>query len=406
MIYRIYKPFFSDVEKKLNRIGKKCRAHGNDFVFNNLGEVTEERKVFGKKRLFQFVEIEVEGTARIDDWEFIAVVEVHECGNIIRRYNNDIEIPTRFEHTENVCEHCGVRRFRNNLYIIHNVKTDEWKQVGKSCLKLYTGGLSAEYVGAYMDGITELEERDGYCDIHGEAMIPVTEIIAYARILTDKIGYFNANAEIPTKRLVGELVSSSRLDKTVEWFNKLRKDFNFEVSDFEIDEKIEARVAEIIEYYKNVDDTSEFMRNVKIMLSLGYATPKNIGFLCYLPEGYDKHMRIEREKRERLATEVSEHFGKVNQRFKDMKVRYIKCLTSWENQFGVTYFCKVVLEDGHVLYWAGSGFDTEVYDRDKQKYVEVTPDKISFTVKSHGEYNGMPQTKITRCRIVYKKAEA
>lgn len=161
MMYAIYEDFYPDVEKKLKRVAKKCIKHGNDFTFEVKGEEIREEydKELDWKKYYKFILVEVDGTAKIDNWECIAVLENHDAGNIIRRINTEIDIPKRFKHTENVCEHCNTRRQRNNLYVIHNIETDEWKQVGGSCLKLYTGGLSMEYVAAYMDGITELEQR-------------------------------------------------------------------------------------------------------------------------------------------------------------------------------------------------------------------------------------------------------
>ena len=44
MTYMIYEGFFADVEKKINRIAKKCRKHGNDFVFKRVGEEVKEYK--------------------------------------------------------------------------------------------------------------------------------------------------------------------------------------------------------------------------------------------------------------------------------------------------------------------------------------------------------------------------
>jgi hypothetical protein len=153
MQYNIYEDYFVDIEKKLKRIGKKCEKHGNPFVFNVVG--TEIKEVVDKetkeKRYYKFIVVEVEGTAKINDYECVAVLENHEFGNVIRRINTEIEIPERFLNTDNYCEHCNSKRPRKELYIIHNVKTDEFKQVGSSCLMLYTNGLNAEYVASYIN---------------------------------------------------------------------------------------------------------------------------------------------------------------------------------------------------------------------------------------------------------------
>ena len=61
-----------------------------------------------------------------------------------------------------------------------------------------------------------------------------------------------------------------------------------------------------------------------------------------------------------------------------------------ETMFGTMIGYKIVLTDGHVLIW----FSKPIYN-------ENVPTKISFTIKEHSEYNGTPQTKVTRCNLKY-----
>lgn len=397
MMYAIYEDFYPDVEKKLNRVAKKCVKHGNDFTFEVKGEEVREsyNKELGRKEYHKFILIEVNGTAKIDNWECIAVLEVHDIGNIIRRINTEIDIPERFKTTENVCEHCNTKRQRNNLYVIHNIETDEWKQVGGNCLKLYTGGLNMEYVAAYMDGITELEEFDGIVG-HGKAYYHVNEILSYALEVINKIGYFNAQSVLPTKFLVSELMHNN-LDRAIEIINKefkdARLDARFMYNDFHKNSTKDI-VKEIIEYYKNLNDESEFVHNVKVMLNEEYVLAKNFGFLCYLPEGYARYLKKEIEKANKVETK---YFGEVGKRYKDKVISDVTLITSWETQWGYTGVYKITLEDGSVLTWKTNN---SLYLDRNEEY-----DKISFTVKEHKEYKGEKQTEVTRCKVTIKVVE-
>lgn len=396
MIYAIYEDFFEDVEKKLNRVAKKCIKHGNDFTFEIKGEEFRKKKnEFGITNNYKFILVEVDGTARIDNWECIAVLEIHDVGNIIRRINTEIDIPQRFKHTDNICEHCNTKRQRNNLYIIHNVETDEWKQVGGSCLKLYTGGLSMEYVAAFMDGITELEEFDGIVG-HGKAYYHVDEIISYAVEVIEKTGYFNAQAMLPTKYIVLELMHNT-LEKAIEIINEEFKNARLDVRvshhDFHKN-NTENTVEKIISYYKNLEDDSEFVHNVKVMLNEEYVLPKNFGFLCYLPVGYAKHIEKEIEKAKKVETE---HFGEIGKRYKDKVIESVTLVTSWETQWGYTGIYKIIIEGGYVLTWKTNN---SLYLNKGEEF-----DKISFTVKEHKEYKGEKQTEVTRCKVDIKVVE-
>ena len=395
MMYAIYEDFYSDVEKKLNRVAKKCKKHGNDFTFEVKGEEIREKynKELGFTEYYKFILVEVDGTAKIDDWECVAVLEIHDVGNIIRRINTEIDIPERFKHTDNICEHCNSKRQRNNLYIIHNTVTDEWKQVGGNCLKLYTGGLNLEYVAAFMDGITELEEFNGVAG-HGKTYYSVNEVIAYAVEVINKIGYFNSQAVIPTKYIVSTLMFN-KLHKAVELINKdfMNNRMNVRVceSDF-VKEDTDKTVEQIIDYYKNLDDESEFVHNIKVMLNEKYVLAKNFGFLCYLPEGYTKYMKKKLEEEKARAEKAeTKYFGEIGKRYKDKVINDVTLITSWETQWGITWIYKITLEDGAILTWKTSNC---LYKEDNEKF-----DKISFTVKEHKEYKGEKQTEVTRCKI-------
>lgn len=398
MTYAIYEGFFSDVEKKLNRIAKKCAKHGNDFIFEIKGEEIKsyENKETKLIEHFKFILVEVEGTAKIENWECVAVVENHDAGNIIRKINTEIDIPNRFKFTENICEHCNSKRQRKNLYVIHNVNTDEWKQVGGSCLKLYTNGLNMEYITAYMDGITTLEEANSVPASGGNVYYAVEEVLSYAVEVIDKVGYFNAQSQFATKYMVSPFLYN-HLYKAIELVNKDLKANKFNVrlesEDF-FKEETKSTVEAIIEYYKGIDDDTEFIHNIKVLLNEGYTTIKNIGFLCYLSVGYAKHIQKEIEKAERMK-EKHEHFGEVGKRYKDMKIKLFRCTTAWETQWGITYIHQIVLEDGTVLTWKTS--DAMCLEP-KQEF-----DKITFTVKNHGEYKGQKQTEVARCKVSLKE---
>lgn len=400
MVYAIYEDFFPDVEKKLNRIAKKCVKHGNDFTFEVKGEEIREHnnKETGLTEYHKFILVEVEGTAKIDNWECIAVIEVHNSGNIIRRINTEIEVPERFKFTENICEHCNSKRQRNNLYLIHNIETNEWKQVGGSCLKLYTGGLSMEYVVAFMDGITELEEFDGIVG-SGKPYYSVSEVLSYAVEVIAKTGYFNSNSNLPTKCLVSYLMYK-RLDDAIKFINEelneARLDVRVSRKDF-FKDNTESTVEAIIKYYKNLEDDTEFIHNIHVMLNEGYVLSKNFGFLCYLPEGYAKYIQKETERAKRIEVEKSEYFGEVGKRYKDMEISYINHIASWDNQFGTTHVYKIVLANGNVLTWKSSN---GLYLENGEEF-----DKITFTVKDHKEYKGQKQTEVTRCKVSVKKVK-
>lgn len=84
MKYAIYEGNLDRLEKKLKRIFNKCKAYGCDFHYEQTGEEFRELKdEKGNKYTARFVLVEAEGTAIINDWEFVAELEHTENGNII-----------------------------------------------------------------------------------------------------------------------------------------------------------------------------------------------------------------------------------------------------------------------------------------------------------------------------------
>lgn len=160
MKYAIYEGNLDRLEKKLKRIFNKCKAYGCDFHYEQTGEEFRELKdEKGNKYTARFVLVEAEGTAVINDWEFVAELEHTEKGNIITGVAG-IEVPERYYTTTPVCEHCNSKRYRKNTYIVRNKTTGEFKQVGKSCLKDFTHGMSAEAVTQYMSLFDTLIEGE------------------------------------------------------------------------------------------------------------------------------------------------------------------------------------------------------------------------------------------------------
>lgn len=404
MQYKIYKDFYPTVEKKINRIAKKAAKYGNPFTFEIVDEIVEEvtDEESGYTNYYPFVVIELDGKAQVGDYLCVAVLEMHKTGNIIRRIvgsHFDTDIPERFLHSENVCEHCNTKRNRKQLYIVYNCETKEFKQVGSDCLALYAGGLNPSYVAAFYDCITELEESDGhYVDCGGEPLYPIREILAYADEIINKLGYFNAESDLPTRTLVSAMFNGytdfySHINEINDILYQCKMyDVRFSKSDF-FKEGTAERVEGMIEYYKNLKPTSEFLHNVQILLSEDYARMSHFGFLSYLPEGYNRHLKEEKARAEQRDVELkSEYFGEKNKRYKSQNVVDMKMLTGWENQYGMTYMYQIILESGNVLIWKSSNW----YSKEDLEKV----DRIDFTVKDHNEYKGIKQTVVTRCKFV------
>ena len=106
MRYEIFEGNLDRLEKKLARIEKKCKKYGADFHYEVVGETYREVESEGETCTTRFVIVDVEGFAKINNWEFIATIDHTENGNIIRNIV-EIEIPDRYRTSDGYCEHCN-----------------------------------------------------------------------------------------------------------------------------------------------------------------------------------------------------------------------------------------------------------------------------------------------------------
>jgi hypothetical protein len=127
--YAIYEGHMPALLKKITRIQNKCRKYGCEFHFAEIGEEFREvedpttlHPLTGKPvhRTCRFVLVEAEGTAKINDWQFIASVEHTEKGNIFAKAMTDVEIPERYRKINPTCEHCNSNRTRTYTFIVMN----------------------------------------------------------------------------------------------------------------------------------------------------------------------------------------------------------------------------------------------------------------------------------------------
>lgn len=441
MQYAIWEDYFEKVDKKLKAIVNKCRKYGADFTYNVVGDEYRDVGTKEKPDIRHFIIIDVEAFVKFADYDVLAVAEVTPSGNIIKKINtkDDTQIPIRFRNSGCVCEHCGINRQRKEVLIIQNTKTGVFKQVGKACCKLYTGGLDAEAVASVYDMITYMESTSGCVGEGGTSFWDVRDVLERTIEANRKVGYIGSQAEgVRTKDLVRDAIN---LNWT--WLDKDAKSLRVDISSrdfYREDEEIKAEVEKIIEYYTNLDDNSDFVSNVKTMLANTYVSPKDIGFLCYLPTGYDKAMAKEAERKakaERQKRYNTDYFGEVGKRYKDLKVESVECVAEYQTEFGVTSVLKIVLENGYVLTWKASGVkcvESQLYkavekytdkfvkrfakeswaghfggDENSEIFCErlvwkniVLPDAVSFTVKSHSEYRDQKQTVVSRCVFKFK----
>ena len=402
--YLIYEGFMEELRKKLVRIQNKCEKYGCSFTFKDVGEEYKEvvdttiTDMFGNHPTYnlRFVKIEAEGKAIINDWEFVASVEHTPKGNLFSKALIDIEIPEKYRCSSPYCEHCNTNRTRKNTCIIRNVKTNEFKQIGNSCLRDYTFGMDASFaalVASLRDIFEEYEEKDtsGFGLGFHEKYYDVKEVLQYAAETIRHFGYRKSSEPDSTKGKMMDIfnvLNGNTMFMTRDYVRSVERDI--ENTGFNKDSEeavIEAESAlKWLDEQKD-NESNDYIHNLKVIVALEKVALNRFGILISLIPAYHKDMeRQAKIKAEQETEKISEYVGTVGQRI-EVTVNSIKCVTSWDSDYGTVYIWKIVDTDGNVFTWKTSNCISEDCK------------KIKGTVKEHKLYRDVKQTELTRCKV-------
>ena len=379
MIYEIFEGNMERLEKKLNTIRNKRQVYGCEFNFEVVGE--SFHKV--DDDTLRFVQVEASGIARVNGWEFVATIEHNNPMNVIRAFRTEYEIPERYYTSAPICEHCNSKRNRKDTYLIRNTETGEFKQVGKSCLKDFTNGLSAEAVVQYISWFDELIKGETPSGSSFPVYYKVETVVQLAVEAVNLYGYQKAVSPYEegyyrqsTKEVVIDMLSGGRYEKVHEdkGFNTNREG-NVE------------KAAEVLRFVASMETEFGYVSNLKTLCSGEYCQSRDLGIVVSAVACYNREMaRKEKQEIEKKKAAKSSWVGTVGERV-TLTSAEAKLLTSWDTMYGVTFMYQFTDEAGNVYIWKTGNI------------IKETRVSLKGTVKAHGEFNGIKQTELTRCRV-------
>lgn len=389
MTYEIYEGNMDRLSKKLTTISNKCAKYGCEFHFEELGETFRNVKDedSGEIRTARFITVDVSGKAQISNWEFIATIEHSKPINIIRSFRPEVEIPEHFYTVDTYCEHCRTRRVRKDTYIVRNTETGEFKQVGKSCLRDFTGGLSAEQVASYISWFDEVIKGE-YVEPGFKSYDSTEEVLQFAVESVRLYGFTKTEAYAgadSTRDVVYE-----QLHRYGRYRDRITKD------GFDPDHKGNAeKTKAIMAWVESLPEQFGYISNLKATMARPYCERRDIGIICSAVASYNREIEYQARKAvQRKQASSSQWVGNEGDRI-ELHNLQVRLLTSWETMYGVTYLYKFIDEQGNTLTWK-TGKWLGVAD-------EITPDlRISLkgTIKKHSEFNHELQTELTRCSVI------
>ena len=405
--FAIYEENMPKFEKALNRIKNKCEKYDCPFVYNEIGEefkvetiTTDEDGTILTSPIEitrRFVVVEVEAKPTIDNWELIASLEHTKEGNIIHSVRNDIEIPKHYYNVAPYCEHCNTKRYRKNSFIIRNTETNEFKQVGKTCLNDFTGNINAEWLASFyamFDKLAEFEAPQGGCS-NNTRYFPAVDLLAYTVAVTNIYGYCKSGANNATGEMVKDfyIVSECKGYPSKEDNERIRE--KMQSVNFKVTAEDTATAKKIIAYVNSIADTNNYIHNIKTLCASDMVAYKNVNLLVSAITCYNRELeRKAKEDARKKEAGNSNHIGNIKDRL-TINIASWRCLTSWCGCYDgynetTTFLYQFVDNAGNIFVWKTQKY----FDEDAELQT------ITGTVKAHNVFRDIKQTELTRCKVM------
>ena len=386
----------SSVEASLESTAKHAVKLGLPALTWSWGTVykREDYDCDGKPTVRYAIPLEVEGDSpRFEGWNFIAALEHTPEGNISKCAPEET-VPEVYRTGAPVCDHCGIRRYRVRSYILRH---DDGRvvQVGSSCIQDFFQGKNITAVLAKAQCAFELsgivDDEGGGCG-GGRTEYPLETYLAVTAWCIRADGWMSRGQ-------ASEKNIESTADQALRVYGgdgaklKARCDGPLDC------DREEAEKA--IAWAKDTEADSDYMYNVQVIARLGYTSSANAGFAASMIVAHHKFLDRQREKLEAAATSchlgtvgTKVTFGTIVKKLEQLSADPLTLVgvICFETQYGWSTLLKFRASTGATVSWKTGDCGITRIDVGK-KYT------LQGTIKAHGEYNGVKETSLTRCKI-------
>lgn len=398
MMYLIPIENMESFEKKIARIRRKAERAKVDFSYKRLEPIQKETDLPGVT--VECVPVMVECKIHYENWIVIAVLDHHEVGNVIHlvegewKPSAELALPSRFRTAKSFCEHCNTMRSRNKTVVIYNTQTKQFKQVGTTCLREYTGGIDAEAIAAFEEAIKSPEEFLGvsgsskfFIETKDYLSAVVATMSLYGFMSKKKAAEINEEVRYNNnvKRVEATCTKAVHLmtnnEKPNEMSNKWHNIYK--------SKDTEAFVEDALEWIKSYNEPNDFMENLRVICSGSHIKVSDVGFAACLMDLYKRHLEYEKKSKQKAQeNEMYRYYGEVGE--KVTLNGKLACVTSYSTQFGVMFIYKMIYNSA-IFVWKTS----------KYLGIDDSGEEVSLvgTIKEHSEFRGVKQNMLVRCKV-------
>ena len=403
-IYEVPAENLGKLQKKLKTLANKADKLGLpapeleivDERMMPIFEVDSYGKTFDTGKQRKVHDVKVTGQSPIlEGWLLIAVIDHYSSGqrgvNMIRRYPQEaeVEIPEEYRTVSQRCDHCQTVRNRKDTFLLSEVETGDYKLVGRQCLKDFLGHLSPEALANYARFILDLlgaATEENWGGDYQAWYIDLDELLSTTAAVVRENGWLGR-----TKAREQSRAGDASADLAINSMTATKPEYRITITDED-----RYLASQTIIWTREVLAEQESLNDYEWNLVASTASDeldwKNIGLAASAIYAYQRaNNLLEERKREE---ETGERWGENSQHQGEIKKRYDLLLTvrrmlPIETEYGTLKITIMDDEDGNVYVWRTTAVKME----------EGRTYNVRGTVKAHGEYNGTPQTILTRCKV-------
>jgi hypothetical protein len=402
-VFAIHAERVEEFRAAIEKAIRKATRYGSGVITYTIGpmyaEKVRETDWDGETRTVTYYKHDVTVTgdaARVGNYEFLARIEFVEGGVMLDVKPGVEDLDRRFRSTDCHCDHCGVDRARNEVYVVRNLDSGEQVQVGRSCLRDFLGIDTPEKIAnrfTFWRELGNMEDEDmGPMGSRGGDSVNTIGALKLAARCIRLFGWCS----------VSQARDNSSLTPTVEYvaLGRRPRETIREKWDLAVWDKIHAPDAAdepvaiaALEWVRNTMRTeSDYEHNLATVLAGDSFPAKRTGLAISAVAAYHRAMDIElRRTKERTAALASAYVGKEGERVRDMVVTLDAAISLPATQFGERVLYKFKDDAGNILVWFTSPNDMELAKGERAK--------LTGTVKRHEEREGVKQTILSRCKL-------
>jgi hypothetical protein len=393
--YRVPVENLDKLESQIAKLNKHCVKVNFPEVIINYTERKVEPINNSSDELREYQYLTIDGKApSLSGWSFVGKLEDLD-GETIVKSTPGIEIPEKFKYSPIHCEHCNKKVRRNDTFIVRN--GDEFKQVGRSCLRDFLGHADpkfyadmAQFISDIDNFMEKFEKEESYGS--GKPMFPVELVlaVAFAVIERDK-GFFPSSSEYPTSVSVSQrFVKGDKHPLTIT------------------DEHTE-KAKNAIEWIKTkIDDHNDFIQNLIKIVKAQYVPHKYFGFLSAMAWTYLKHvekMKVVPNEKDEISNEPIADIGKkvkfdatvisaiqyqgTSYSYYDNGLRKVLIIKTDDNKLIKAFTSNLKMEKGTRVTVSGSigKYEVETYEKSPYKGNMITSmaPRARITIKGESE---------------------